>query len=526
MLPKFFPLLAISLWGVVVLPWSQPVNAATPLTRAEIRDLRNLVQLIPKNSPKRRPARKLDPMTPGDGLSTGRASLADLRFNDGSLARVGEQAIFRFLPKTRNFRLSNGTVLLLIPPGRGQTRIHTPNAAAAIRGSALFVRYDEATDTTIVGALTNSGIEVSNKHSQGRVLEAGQLMVIVKDKIQGLYDFDLRTFYETSDLVRGLDLTRQNLAPTPDPAIASVQAETSAALATQTPIAKGDGVLENPSFLQLTATSSSEAESSASNDDENTSTSSSNQEEASVNPSQENLNVDSLVDTGEVQVTGQLGNNTNNTNNNSINIPQQPQPNNNPGNNTGNNPGNNTGNDPGNNTNNNPGNNTGNNPGNNTGNDPGNNTGNDPGNNTGNNPGNNTGNDPGNNTGNNPGNNTGNDPGNNTGNDPGNNTGNNPGNNTGNDPGNNTGNNPGNNTGNDPGNNTGNNPGNNTGNDPGNNTGNNPGNNTGNDPGNNTGNDPGNNTGNDPGNNTGNDPGNNTGNGGQPDLPEDDRPST
>ncbi|MBD2207263.1 FecR domain-containing protein [Calothrix sp. FACHB-1219] len=311
MLPKFFPLLAISLWGVVVLPWSQPVNAATPLTRAEIRDLRNLVQLIPKNSPKRRPARKLDPMTPGDGLSTGRASLADLRFNDGSLARVGEQAIFRFLPKTRNFRLSNGTVLLLIPPGRGQTRIHTPNAAAAIRGSALFVRYDEATDTTIIGALTNSGIEVSNKHSQGRVLEAGQLMVIVKDKIQGLYDFDLRTFYDTSDLVRGLDLTRQNLAPTPDPAIASVQAETSAALATQTPIAKGDGVLENPAFLQLTATSSSEAESSASKDDENTS--SSNQEEASVNPSQENLNVDSLVDTGEVQVSGQLGNNSNNT---------------------------------------------------------------------------------------------------------------------------------------------------------------------------------------------------------------------
>ncbi|BAY63066.1 hypothetical protein NIES22_31440 [Calothrix brevissima NIES-22] len=327
MLRKFFPLLAISLWGVVVLPWSQPVHAATPLTRAEIRDLRNLVQLIPKNSPKRRPARKLDPMTPGDGLSTGRASLADLRFNDGSLARVGEQAIFQFLPKTRNFRLSNGTVLLLIPPGKGQTRIQTPNAAAAIRGSALFVRYDEATDTTIVGALTNSGIEVSNKHSQGRVLEAGQLMVIVKDKIQGLYDFDLRNFYETSDLVRGLDLTRQNLAPTPDPAIASVQAETSAAVATQTPIAKGDGVLENPSFLQLTATSSSESNSSASSNEENSSTS--NQEETSVNPSQEDLNVDSLVDTGEVQVSGQLGNNSNNnTNNTSISIPQQPQPNN------------------------------------------------------------------------------------------------------------------------------------------------------------------------------------------------------
>ncbi|BAY25733.1 hypothetical protein NIES2100_55400 [Calothrix sp. NIES-2100] len=305
MFKKLFPLLAIGIWGVVVLPLSRPANATIPLTQAQIQDLRNLVQLIPKNT-KKRPARKLDPMKPGDGLSTGRASLADLRFNDGSLARVGEQAVFQFLPKTRNFSLSNGTVLLLIPPGQGQTRINTPNAAAAIRGSGLFVRYDKQTDTTIVGALTNSGIEVSNKKgSQSRVLEAGQLIVIVKDKFQGLYEFDLRHFYETSDLVRGLDLTRQNLAPTPDPAIASVQAETAAAIATQTPL-KGEGVLENPSFLQLTATSSD----SPSNDNSNNS----NQEDASLDPSQDDSSVDSFVDTGEVQLSGQPGNNSNNNN--------------------------------------------------------------------------------------------------------------------------------------------------------------------------------------------------------------------
>ncbi|MFN6570778.1 FecR domain-containing protein [Dendronalium sp. ChiSLP03b] len=239
-----------------MLPLLNRANAVTPLTRAEIQNLRNLVQLIPKNSDKRRPARKLDPMIPGDGLSTGRASLAELRFNDGSLARVGEQAIFKFLPKTRYFSLSNGTVLMLIPPGRGQTRIQTPSAAAAIRGSALFVRYDKQTDTTIVGALTNSGIEVFNKEaSQKQVLQAGQLMVIVKGKFQGLFDFDLRNFYETSDLVRGLDLTRQNPTATVDPAIASVQAETAAAIATQPPII-GKGVIENPSFLQLSTSSS------------------------------------------------------------------------------------------------------------------------------------------------------------------------------------------------------------------------------------------------------------------------------
>ncbi|MEH2046584.1 FecR family protein [Nostoc sp.] len=250
---KSFPLLVIGLWGVIVLPLPNRVSAITPLTRAEIQNLRNIVQLIPKDKLKKRPARKLDAMTPGDGLSTGRASLADLRFNDGSLARVGEQALFQFLPKTRDFKLTNGTVLLLIPPGRGQTRIQTPNAAAAIRGSALFVRYDQQTDTTIVGALTNSGIEVSNKKaSETQVLEAGQMVIIVKGEFQRLYDFDLRNFYETSQMVRELDLNRQSPVSTPDPAITSVQAETAAALEAQPPI-KGEGVIENPSIMQLTS---------------------------------------------------------------------------------------------------------------------------------------------------------------------------------------------------------------------------------------------------------------------------------
>jgi hypothetical protein len=288
MFNKSFPLLVIGLWGIIVLPLPNRVNAITPLTRAEIQNLKNLVQLIPKNNPKKRPAQKSDAMTPGDGLSTGRASLADLRFNDGSLARVGEQAIFQFLPKTRSFKLSNGTALLLIPPGRGQTRIQTPSAAAAIRGSALFVRYDKQTDTTIVGALTNSGIEVSNQEaSETKILEAGQMMVIVKGKFQGLYDFDLRNFYNTSDLVRGLDLNRQNIAPSTDPAIASVQSETAAALQAQSPVT-GEGVVENPSFLELTASPST----SPSNDIVTN--------DSSVDPIKDDSSVNSFEETGEI----------------------------------------------------------------------------------------------------------------------------------------------------------------------------------------------------------------------------------
>ena len=98
MFRKLFPLLAISLSGVAILPVSDRVNALTPLTKGEVQQLRNLVQLMPQNQPKRK-AKLLDAMIPGDGLSTGRSSLADVRFNDGSLARVGEQAVFKFSPR-------------------------------------------------------------------------------------------------------------------------------------------------------------------------------------------------------------------------------------------------------------------------------------------------------------------------------------------------------------------------------------------------------------------------------------------
>ncbi|NJL64215.1 MAG: FecR domain-containing protein, partial [Methylacidiphilales bacterium] len=256
MLRKLFPFMAVGLSGVVILPVSNQTLAQTPLTRAVIQDLRNLVQLQPYKLPRRK-AQRADAMRPKDGLSTGRSSLADLRFNDGSMARVGEQAIFQFLPQTRNFTLKNGTVLLLIPPGQGRTNIKTPSAAAAIRGSALFVRYDKETDTTVIGALTNSGIEVfDKKNSASQVLKAGQMMVVMKGKFEGLYDFDLQTFYETSDLVRGLDLTQPNISNTQDTALNSVRAETSEALSKQPRVA-GPGTIENPSFVQLTASQNS-----------------------------------------------------------------------------------------------------------------------------------------------------------------------------------------------------------------------------------------------------------------------------
>ncbi|MBD2308605.1 FecR domain-containing protein [Chroococcidiopsis sp. FACHB-1243] len=243
---RFILFISILLWGASTLP--KAAQADTVLTRAEIKSLRNLVQLMPQ-SQAARPAKVADGIVPGDALSTGREALAELRFNDGSLARIGEQALFRFSAQNRNLKLSNGTALLLIPPGRGTTEVWTPNATAAIRGSALFIRHIANSKTTVVGALTNSQIEVvDQKNYQRQVLKAGQLAVVVKGKITALYNFDLKTFYESSDLVSGLNLNKKNVTAA-DVAIAQVQAETSAAVAAQSSLT-GEEIIVNPSFVR------------------------------------------------------------------------------------------------------------------------------------------------------------------------------------------------------------------------------------------------------------------------------------
>lgn len=247
---RFLPIVTLSLWTAGTLLLAGVARSEVKLTSATVRNLKNRVELQPKGE-RWRGASVGNLLQPLDALRTAAQSWAELRFNDRSLARIGERAQFQFLPDTRTFNLRNGTVLLLIPPKQGRTRVETPNAVAGIRGSALFVRYNPETETTIVGALTNSEIEVGqNKEgSPPVVLKAGQMAVLVQDKIFQIYQFDLKTFYETSEMVRDLDLQKQPSSS--DEAIAAVQAETSEALNSQ-PSAATAAVV-NPPWVTMTA---------------------------------------------------------------------------------------------------------------------------------------------------------------------------------------------------------------------------------------------------------------------------------
>lgn len=234
-----------------------PAQASVTLTRAEVEALRNRVEFIPRGR-QARAARMSDFLAVGDALRTAASSQADLRFNDGSLARVGERATFRFVPNTRNFRLTNGTVLLLIPPGQGRTNIQTPSAVTGIQGSAVVVRYVPETDLTLVMALTNNPAGpmtiTANNCGEGAAacgtaeyaLYGGQMAVIQNNQVQ-VVEFDLPTFYQTSPLVEGLELDNPNAESPLGPALEAVRAETLEALAEQDPFS--DSITLNPAFF-------------------------------------------------------------------------------------------------------------------------------------------------------------------------------------------------------------------------------------------------------------------------------------
>ena len=218
-----------------------------PLSWARIDFLRNRVQLVPSNE-RAREARIADFLSIGDALRTARAARAELRFNDGSLARIGERATFRFTPNTRNFQLTNGTVLLFIPPDRGRSTIQTPNAVTGIQGSALFVRYIPETDTTIVGALTDNPdgpmVLFNRDGSERQALRANEIGVVENGQITQIYQFNSELFWQTSGLAQGFNYLQDSSMGSD--ALDAVRQEIREAINKQGSFTNDARVIENP----------------------------------------------------------------------------------------------------------------------------------------------------------------------------------------------------------------------------------------------------------------------------------------
>ncbi len=215
------------LWVGAIAGWmgsllSPPVWAAQEfLTHAQVYKVVNQVQLLPNQKPVRR-AKLSDVMVPLDAIRTASQSRAELLFNEGSLARIGSSAIFRFVPGTRSFQLRNGTALIMSLPGQVATQIETPGGQVLAQALpptepagnplnpptpialALAVHYNAATQTGQYFVLTNGYVTITDLQGQSLTLLAGQTVQMINGVLGPVQTFDLSAFYGSSQLAIGL----------------------------------------------------------------------------------------------------------------------------------------------------------------------------------------------------------------------------------------------------------------------------------------------------------------------------------
>lgn len=109
----------------------------------------------------------------GDRLRTGANAFAELRYGDGSVARVGSLATFTLSGEgRRELRLEGGRVWLNIRKGGAGMRVITPGAVAAVTGTELMVGYDPGTKSTEV-TVFEGAVEVNGDVGALVRLQAG-----------------------------------------------------------------------------------------------------------------------------------------------------------------------------------------------------------------------------------------------------------------------------------------------------------------------------------------------------------------
>lgn len=248
-----WPTLVASLWGPVA--FVAPAWAEVPFLWAEVQSVVNQVEMQATDG-SRRWAVPTSCLCPGYTLSTQGVSQAELRLNDGSLMRIGEQSEVQVQQGTRILRLLQGTTLLFTQPSQGRTAVETPNALIAVDHTAVVVRYVPSRNLTLVMALADAetgpiAVTLQTNGQEG-VLYAGQMALASAEGLE-IIEFDLLEFYRTSRLVMGLALDgevseggRLADSPSSDP-VALLRPQLLRAVVQQTPFAN-DTIL-NPSLI-------------------------------------------------------------------------------------------------------------------------------------------------------------------------------------------------------------------------------------------------------------------------------------
>lgn len=116
---------------------SVAVAHADPLASATVSRVENQVSYgkVVGDRSETRPASKDDVIKANNFLLSETDSRAELRYEDGTIVRIGQNTVFTFEANTRTLNLKKGTFVFYVPKGKGGGTIKTPSFTAAITGT-------------------------------------------------------------------------------------------------------------------------------------------------------------------------------------------------------------------------------------------------------------------------------------------------------------------------------------------------------------------------------------------------------
>lgn len=146
---------------------------------------------------------------PGMTLRTGKSSRTQLRYDDGSVVRLGSNSVLR-VRNAQDLRLVKGKTWIKKQKSNQKVRVRTPVAHATVIGTELFVSHNEE---NISHVTTLTGIvEVENDRGEKTMVNPGEWVEIEPDKpLEKPTKFDWDELKKNERLLLDLDFV-----PTPD----------------------------------------------------------------------------------------------------------------------------------------------------------------------------------------------------------------------------------------------------------------------------------------------------------------------
>lgn len=149
---------------------------------------------------------------PGMTVRTGRRSRLQIRYDDGSVVRLGSRSILR-VRRARNLRLMRGKTWIKKKKNRRRPlRVRTPIAQATVIGTELFVSHNDK-NISHVTTLTGT-VEVETDKGEKTLVKPGMWVEIEPDKpLEEPTKFDWNSLKKNERFLLDLDFIPAEDAP-------------------------------------------------------------------------------------------------------------------------------------------------------------------------------------------------------------------------------------------------------------------------------------------------------------------------